>query len=951
MLSLDEGFIISVREKYGEDISKINLSNNGLQDLGSIGKLHNLIKINLSKNNLQDVSALQSLKKLTELNLADNEISKIDSLEPLKSLESLDLRGNRIVSLNDIKVLTSLSCLFSIQLAGNAICLSEDYPHGVFALQDNLQYVDTWTREDVMKSSSKTASSPSQSTPVPSSNTNTNASTYILHSAPPPLTAAEGLEAQCAALREALDIQEKTMVSTQTSPVTPTSLLRQHSLHTVMKRKKEESNHTADDHVLVHLPSFQITPLQTSTPSPNNFPYLQLLARWRECVVKLNVQLQLQGKELKAQHEEFARFRTSSAQKILQLESSSSSMQLKLKSAQEREAYLGEKLKILEREITAVSEKEEGARRQLNDTKKSLLQLRSCLVHFTASVWPQLQVQLQHQLQLQHERLARCGGRVLSCQEHLGFLAHRFNLREVAFRNNLAAWEVEKKMFFLTMNKDTSTSSSSASSNKKKTSVGEEGVVKVAKLLEDDTNNREEDVQGEDEQAAGIGHLPLALSAAAESALLSVFRSLPSYEFSGTGSVCTFLRLLVCLDKGVVVTDTEHSAGDDLGVSYFDWEGDGGDPYGIVRLPWSSDSVHLIYPLQELGELLQGLLTPSTFITLLLNLLHLVASPSRPVASSQPLHLVYDEACSMTWGECLSYLLPTTHTNTQQFQTLSKGARLSAKEYADMGKELLYDELASVPPLHLPSLMDVYRRVKKREGVKGVGLPAASGVLEKELEGMTKKDLIKEVSRLRSERSLLLHQVQELSRQTLERAEGVKRYFASSLREKDALLSHTKEQLQLQTEAATAKGQEVKELRHALQELRNTHSQREQDWAGQVQDLQTQLSKFTSEREREVAKDLADARDKMERLEKECKVLRGERDRGEVKLKAKERDVLALQNTASALREEVGKKDKQLEELQRDRRDSDKEKEGLRLRLGELEAQMQALLLHQQQQS
>ena len=207
------------------------------------------------------------------------------------------------------------------------------------------------------------------------------------------------------------------------------------------------------------------------------------------------------------------------------------------------------------------------------------------------------------------------------------------------------------------------------------------------------------------------------------------------------------------------------------------------------------------------------------------------------------------------------------------------------------------------------------------------------------------------MSRLRSERSLLLHQVQELSRQTLERAEGVKRYFASSLREKDALLSHTKEQLQLQTEAATAKGQEVKELRHALQELRNTHSQREQDWAGQVQDLQTQLSKFTSEREREVAKDLADARDKMERLEKECKVLRGERDRGEVKLKAKERDVLTLQNTVSALREEMGKKDKQLEELQRDRRESDKEKEGLRLRLGELEAQMQALLLHQQQQS
>ncbi|RYH17442.1 hypothetical protein EON65_28600 [archaeon] len=74
MLSLDEEFISSVLEKYGQEISKINLSNNGLQNLGSLGQLPNLVKLNLSKNSLQDLSALQSLKKLTELNLAENQM-------------------------------------------------------------------------------------------------------------------------------------------------------------------------------------------------------------------------------------------------------------------------------------------------------------------------------------------------------------------------------------------------------------------------------------------------------------------------------------------------------------------------------------------------------------------------------------------------------------------------------------------------------------------------------------------------------------------------------------------------------------------------------------------------------------------------------------------------------------------------------------------------------------
>jgi Leucine-rich repeat (LRR) protein len=74
MLCIEDSFVKSIQDKYGNDITKLNLSNNGISSLGSIGKLKNLTKINLSKNSLYDIKLLAVLTKLSALNLAENQM-------------------------------------------------------------------------------------------------------------------------------------------------------------------------------------------------------------------------------------------------------------------------------------------------------------------------------------------------------------------------------------------------------------------------------------------------------------------------------------------------------------------------------------------------------------------------------------------------------------------------------------------------------------------------------------------------------------------------------------------------------------------------------------------------------------------------------------------------------------------------------------------------------------
>ena len=75
MKTLEKEFVISLIKKYGKNLSKINLSNNGMEDITQIVHLAEyLIKLNLSKNSLRHISPLARLTFLNELNLSENQM-------------------------------------------------------------------------------------------------------------------------------------------------------------------------------------------------------------------------------------------------------------------------------------------------------------------------------------------------------------------------------------------------------------------------------------------------------------------------------------------------------------------------------------------------------------------------------------------------------------------------------------------------------------------------------------------------------------------------------------------------------------------------------------------------------------------------------------------------------------------------------------------------------------
>lgn len=94
IIALTDELISSIHSKYGENITHINLSNNGnsssiliscltrfidfiagLRDISLIGQLSLFLeKLNLSNNQIDDIEALSTLTVLKKLNLADNQM-------------------------------------------------------------------------------------------------------------------------------------------------------------------------------------------------------------------------------------------------------------------------------------------------------------------------------------------------------------------------------------------------------------------------------------------------------------------------------------------------------------------------------------------------------------------------------------------------------------------------------------------------------------------------------------------------------------------------------------------------------------------------------------------------------------------------------------------------------------------------------------------------------------
>ncbi len=99
-------------EQILSSMTELDLSNNQITDISSLGSLTNLTELDLSFNQITDISFLSSLTNLTTLNLSINQITDISSLGSLTNLTELNLRWNQITDISFLGSLTNLTELY-----------------------------------------------------------------------------------------------------------------------------------------------------------------------------------------------------------------------------------------------------------------------------------------------------------------------------------------------------------------------------------------------------------------------------------------------------------------------------------------------------------------------------------------------------------------------------------------------------------------------------------------------------------------------------------------------------------------------------------------------------------------------------------------------------------------------------------------------------------------------
>jgi len=98
-------------EQRLSSMTELDLGNNRITDISSLGSLTNLTRLNLGFNQITDISFLGSLTNLTTLSLYNNQITDISFLGSLTNLTTLHLSYNQITDISFLGWLTNLTRL------------------------------------------------------------------------------------------------------------------------------------------------------------------------------------------------------------------------------------------------------------------------------------------------------------------------------------------------------------------------------------------------------------------------------------------------------------------------------------------------------------------------------------------------------------------------------------------------------------------------------------------------------------------------------------------------------------------------------------------------------------------------------------------------------------------------------------------------------------------------
>jgi hypothetical protein len=125
-----------------DQLVKLCLDNNLIEDIVNLGHLKNLKWLDLSFNKIKKIQGLESLQMLEDLTLFSNKISVVEGLDSLPNLKCLSLGNNRIESLEQVTLLRKIKSLRMLTLSGNPVCNETEYKMTVLAFLDTLKYLD-----------------------------------------------------------------------------------------------------------------------------------------------------------------------------------------------------------------------------------------------------------------------------------------------------------------------------------------------------------------------------------------------------------------------------------------------------------------------------------------------------------------------------------------------------------------------------------------------------------------------------------------------------------------------------------------------------------------------------------------------------------------------------------------------------------------------------------------
>lgn len=102
----------------------MDLSENGLANIGSLSQLHALTRLELGFNPIEDISPLATLTHLTRLDLGYTNVENLDALSGLTNLTSLPMWSCQVSDLSGLVTNASLGGLGpgdNVWLSGNPL--------------------------------------------------------------------------------------------------------------------------------------------------------------------------------------------------------------------------------------------------------------------------------------------------------------------------------------------------------------------------------------------------------------------------------------------------------------------------------------------------------------------------------------------------------------------------------------------------------------------------------------------------------------------------------------------------------------------------------------------------------------------------------------------------------------------------------------------------------------